>query len=143
MSVAKATQPYPGNINIVALLGLCPYIYSVYNNPYNLHSKSVLVFGTLFHTNCNNRLLKWLDITMAISTFIYVLYCSMFIEDGPFYYIIAGIIGITFVSNQLIFDTPYKNYVHVLLITWPGWYCIHHFENKGALSQPVKNFGIE
>ena len=129
MSVAKATQSYPGNINIVALLGLCPYIYSVYNNSYNLHSKMILVFGTIFHTNCSNKLLKCLDITVAISTFTYILYYSMFMEDPLVYWLLAGIIGVTFVSNQMIFDTPYKNVVHVLLITWPGWYGIHNFEN--------------
>jgi hypothetical protein len=134
MSVsADAKQRYFKNINYMALVGLCPFIYSVCNNSYNFHSKCILVFGLLFHTNCKNRFFKWLDIMVVTSNFLYMLYYCIFtnyvLGYTLYYYFTACMITITFVFNQWIFVTQYKNYVHVLLITWPGWYCINHFEN--------------
>ena len=110
-------------INIMPLIGLMPYLYSFYYNPFKLNSFCILLFGSMLYTNCDNNYFRWLDI---FNCFIQSIIIRYYIPESALY---GYFITFCFIINQWIFNSKYKNYIHVILCTWPSWYWINKFEN--------------
>jgi len=110
-------------LNIVALIGLFPYIYSFYYNPFKLNSFCILLFGGLLYTNIDNNYYRFLDIGQC---FIQSLIIYHYIPSSRLY---GYFIVISFILNNWLFNSKYKNYIHIILCTWPSWYWINKFEN--------------
>ncbi len=110
-------------INIIPLIGLIPYLYSFYYNPFKINSFCILLFGSMLYTNCDNNYFRWLDI---FNCFIQSIIIRYYIPESALY---GYFIAFCFIINQWIFNSKYKNYIHVILCTWPSWYWINKFEN--------------
>jgi len=107
--------------NYICLLGLTPYIYSIIYNRNYIHSLNILFFGTLFHTNRNNKYFRYLDIIQC------------FLNGGIVFYLSpkSRIYGILTLMLYLI-NTNYlngNNYFHTL-IQLSAWRGISIYENN-------------